>query len=51
LRLMANFEFTFFILKSLLKESFLDINLIFMIFFEEPDSFFVTVLLLLEFFL
>ena len=51
LRLMANFEFAFFVLKSFLEESFLDINLIFMIFFEEPDSFFVTVLLLLEFFL
>jgi hypothetical protein len=51
LRLMANFEFAFFVLKSFLEESFLDINLVFMIFFEEPDSFFVTVLLLLEFFL
>ena len=48
---MADFEFAFFVLKSFLEEPFLYIELIFVILFEEPDSFFVTVLLLLDFFL
>ena len=48
LGLVSNFEFSLLVLESLLEKSFLDLELVLVVLFEQPDSLFVTVLLLLK---